>query len=72
MAFPTLSRGEESNKTSKTLVLKKDEKEPFFRGIYLSTDVFGYIYPIFVKDKYYSAEVSASANFMNRFCSKTI
>ncbi len=67
MAFPTLSRGEESNKTSKTLVLKKDEKELLFRGIYLSTDVFGYIYPIFVKDKYYSAEVSASANFMNRF-----
>lgn len=41
--------------------------EGFFRGIYLSADVFGYIYPIFVKDKYYSAEVSAAVNLKNRF-----
>lgn len=38
-----------------------------FQGLYLSTDVFGYIYPIFVKDKYYSGEVSLTANFSNRF-----
>ena len=36
-------------------------------GLYISTDVFGYIYPIFVKDKYYSAEVSATFNIHNRF-----
>ena len=36
-------------------------------GIYLSTDVFGYIYPLFVKDKYYSTEVSAIVNLNNRF-----
>ena len=38
-----------------------------FRGVYLSTDVFGYLYPIFMKDKYYSAEVSATVNINNRF-----
>lgn len=47
---------------------KKDKKTPLtLQGIYLSTDVFGYIYPIFVKDKYYSSEVSLTANLGNRF-----
>ena len=36
-------------------------------GLYLSADVFGYIYPIFVKDKYYSTEFSATMNINNRF-----
>lgn len=36
-------------------------------GLYLSADVFGYIYPIFVKDKYYSTELSATMNINNRF-----
>ena len=43
------------------------EAIPFFQGIYLSTDVFGYIYPIFVKDKYYSSELSLTVNLKNRF-----
>lgn len=38
-----------------------------FRGVYLSADLFGYIYPVFVKDKYYSGEVSVAANINNRF-----
>ena len=37
------------------------------QGIYLSGDVFGYIYPLFVKDKYYSAESSLTVNIKNRF-----
>ena len=37
------------------------------RGFHLSADAFGYIYPIFVKDKYYSTEVSLSASLKNRF-----
>lgn len=37
------------------------------RGFYLSADAFGYIYPLFVKDKYYSTEVSLTANLKNRF-----
>ena len=67
IAFPSLSQGEELNKTPKLLILKKDEKASLFQGIYLSADVFGYIYPIFVKDKYYSAELSATMNLKNRF-----
>lgn len=37
------------------------------RGIYFSADAFGYLYPLFVKDKYYSSEVSASVDISNRF-----
>ena len=37
------------------------------RGVYLSADAFGYIYPLFVKDKFYSTEVSAVMNISNRF-----
>lgn len=36
-------------------------------GLYLSGDVFGYIYPIFVKDRYYSSELSATLDIANRF-----
>ena len=36
-------------------------------GLYLSADVFGYIYPVFVKDKYYSSEVSATLDINKRF-----
>lgn len=54
--------------TSTKAAPKKDQKTPLtLQGIYLSTDVFGYIYPIFVKDKYYSSEVSLTANLGNRF-----
>ena len=43
------------------------KEEAVFQGVYLSTDVFGYIYPIFVKDKYYSGEMSLAVNLNNRF-----
>ncbi len=43
------------------------EKKAPLQGIYLSGDVFGYIYPMFVKDKYYSAELALTANLSNRF-----
>ena len=47
---------------------KKSEKEKLtLQGVYLSADVFGYIYPIFVKDTYYSSEISATINIGNRF-----
>ena len=36
-------------------------------GLHLSVDAFGYIYPIFVKDKYYSTELSATLDINNRF-----
>ncbi len=36
-------------------------------GLYFSADVFGYIYPIFVKDAFYSTEVSATMDINNRF-----
>lgn len=38
-----------------------------FRGLYLSGDVFGYISPMFAKDKHYSSEASLTANLSNRF-----
>ena len=47
---------------------KKAEKQKLtLQGLYLSADAFGYIYPIFVKDRYYSTEVSAAVNISNRF-----
>lgn len=47
---------------------KKSEKQKLtLQGLYLSADAFGYIYPIFVKDRYYSSEVSATINISNRF-----
>ena len=47
---------------------QKDEKQKLtFQGVYLSADVFGYIYPLFVKDKYYSTDISATINIGNRF-----
>ena len=45
----------------------RSESAPVFQGLYLSGDVFGYIYPLFVADKYYSAEASLVANLNNRF-----
>lgn len=36
-------------------------------GLYLSADVFGYIYPIFVKDAFYSSELSATLAINSRF-----
>ena len=54
--------------TSAKATEEKNEKTPLtLQGIYLSADVFGYIYPIFVKDKYYSNEISLTANLSNRF-----
>ena len=42
-------------------------KKLTLQGVYLAADAFGYIYPIFVKDKYYSTELSATLNLKNRF-----
>ena len=50
---------------AKTLDAKTEKNESL--GLHLSADVFGYIYPIFVKDKYYSSELSASLDIDNRF-----
>ena len=38
-----------------------------FQGVYLSGDVFGYIYPFFAKDKFYSTEATLTVNLKNRF-----
>lgn len=74
--FASVSRGEEYSskelvKSSSKDILGQEKsstsREPVFRGIYLSGDVFGYIYPIFMKDKFFSTEVSATANLKNRF-----
>ena len=47
---------------------QKEEKQKLtFQGVYLSADAFGYIYPLFVKDKYYSTDISATINIGNRF-----
>ena len=37
------------------------------RGVHLSGDIFGYIYPLFAKDKFYSTELSATLDISNRF-----
>ncbi len=42
-------------------------QEKAFQGIYLSGDVFGYIYPFFMKDKFYSTEAALAVNLKNRF-----
>ncbi len=46
---------------------KAEKQKLTLQGLYLSADAFGYIYPIFVKDRYYSSEVSATINISNRF-----
>ena len=47
---------------------KKAPKEKLsLEGVYIAADAFGYIYPVFVKDKYYSSEVSAALSIGNRF-----
>ena len=43
------------------------EKTPLFRGVSVSADVFGWIYPIFVSDAFYNNEVSVSVNLRDRF-----
>ncbi|MBO7267656.1 MAG: hypothetical protein J6V12_07830 [Bacteroidaceae bacterium] len=48
-------------------VKTQTSQQKTFQGIYLSGDVFGYIYPLFVKDKYYSTEASITVNLKNRF-----
>ena len=45
----------------------KREVESKQLGLHLSADAFGYIYPIFVKDKYYCSEISATLDINNRF-----
>ena len=45
----------------------KAQTQALVRGLYLSTDVFGYLCPLFMKDAYYSSEVSATLNIANRF-----
>ena len=42
-------------------------KEPFVRGVSVSADVFGWIYPLFVSDAFYNNEVSATVNLLDRF-----
>lgn len=49
------------------LVATTAHAESPLRGLYISADAFGYLYPLFVKDKYYSSEVSATLNICNRF-----
>ncbi len=49
------------------LVAMTAHAESPLRGLYISADAFGYLYPLFVKDKYYSTEVSATLNICNRF-----
>lgn len=49
------------------LVATTAHAESPLRGLYISADAFGYLYPLFVKDKYYSSEVSATLNIYNRF-----
>lgn len=46
---------------------EQDARERGDLGIYLSADAFGYLYPIFVKDRFYSSELSATLNINNRF-----
>jgi hypothetical protein len=68
VASPSCLRGAEANKGKPlSLLHNKDKGEKLFQGIYLSADAFGYIYPIFVKDKYYSTELSTTVNLKNRF-----
>jgi hypothetical protein len=50
-----------------SLAAHGQEKAPFFRGLSVGVDVFGWIYPIFVSDAYYNNEVSAAVNLQNRF-----
>ena len=67
-ASPSCLRGADANKGKPlSLLHNKGKGEKLFQGIYLSADAFGYIYPIFVKDKYYSTELSATVNLKNRF-----
>ena len=53
--------------TSATSNAKEAREVAIFQGVYVSADVFGYIYPLFVADKYYSTEMSLTANLSNRF-----
>lgn len=56
--------------TDKTTAKPSDDKAvetPLFGGVYLSADVFGYIFPLFMSDTYYSTEVSASLDLKHRF-----
>lgn len=46
---------------------RAQETQPFFRGISVSADVFGWIYPIFVSDAFYNNEVSVAVNLQDRF-----
>lgn len=41
--------------------------EPLFGGVYVSADVFGFIYPAFMKDAYYNNEASVSIDLRHRF-----
>lgn len=68
-AAPILFPQQAMAQSTKAVSAAQEEKPegPTFRGIYLSADMFGYIYPIFVKDKYYSTEISATVNLKNRF-----
>lgn len=62
-AIPAFSAPPSAPKKGKA----KREVENRQLGLLLSADAFGYIYPIFLKDKYYSAEISATLDINNRF-----
>lgn len=67
IVFPTPSQGGEPSSALSSLSGKSKTELPTIQGLYFSADVFGYIYPIFMKDKYYSTEISATMNINNRF-----
>ena len=62
-AIPAFSAPPSAPKKGKA----KREVENRQLGLLFSADAFGYIYPIFLKDKYYSAEISATLDVNNRF-----
>lgn len=69
-AAPTAAGADESKPKSQPTTKPVEDKTtlaPFFGGVYLSTDVFGYIFPLFMSDTYYSAEVAASVDLRHRF-----
>ncbi|MBO4589667.1 MAG: hypothetical protein J5698_01660 [Bacteroidaceae bacterium] len=47
--------------------LQRHDDVPLLCGVYLSADVFGFIYPFFTSNGFYNNEVSLSVNLKNRF-----
>lgn len=57
----------DDNKGVRKPAIDKDERGPMFRGLFVSADVFGFIYPVFIKDGFYNNEASLSVNLLDRF-----